>query len=76
MYFIRDIAIGIGMYLAVTVGGYVVLMISALFADHSQRTGLGALSAFAGPFFVAGVLFVATSVVLFRLPAILASMSK
>jgi hypothetical protein len=74
MYFIRDIAIGIGMYLAVIVGGYVVLAISALFSN--KQTGLGALSEFTVPFFVAGVLFVATSVALFRLPTILASMNK
>jgi hypothetical protein len=60
----------------VIVGGYVVLVISALFADHSGRTGVGALSEFTVPFFVAGVLFVATSVALFRLPTILASMNK
>ncbi len=74
MYLIRDIAIGIGMYLAVIVGGYLLLAISALFSN--RQTGLGALATFAVPFLVAGILFVATSVALFRLPTIIAGMTK
>ncbi len=74
LYLIRDIAIGIGMYLAVIVGGYLCLAIPALFTN--RQSGYGILAAYAVPFLVAGLLFVATSVALFRLPTILASMNK
>ena len=65
MILLKDLLIGIGVYLAVVVAWYLVLAIPELFSH--RQSGFHSLAAFTIPCFVVGVLFIGTSVLLYRL---------